>query len=130
MAKTRLERIKALQLKRQQLEEQEMKLQKAHDEQQRKERDKRLRNRGEILEKILPDTINLTVEQFTTFLNKTTANQFGRDKLAEIIKANEAKTKSQDTPPPNEKTTPPSAPPQSPSDKPTPPPTPPNESKN
>ena len=111
MAKTRLERIEAIQLKKQQLEEQEKKLQKAHDEQQRKERDKRLRSRGEVLEKILPDTITLTVEQFTAFLNRTTANQFGRDKLAEILKANEAKTKSQGTPPPSEKLTTPTQPP-------------------
>ena len=68
MAKTKLEKINAIKLKKQWLDEQEKKLQKAHKAQLNKERDKRLRTRGEALEKMLPDTINLTAEQFTTFL--------------------------------------------------------------
>ncbi|MCL1885053.1 MAG: hypothetical protein FWF81_15010 [Defluviitaleaceae bacterium] len=72
------------------------------DKQKQEEKDateKRQRKRGEILEKLAPDTINLTIEEFTTFLNKTTVNQFGRDKLAEVIRAKEAKQKSQDPQP-------------------------------
>ena len=58
------------------------------------EREKRQRSRGEALEKLMPETIELTVEQFATFLRRSTANVFGRDKLAEILREGEAKVKS------------------------------------
>ena len=121
MAKSRTEKIAsydeqiaALQKKRtEELDKQK--------QEEKDEREKRQRKRGEILEKLIPETVNLTVEQFTALLNKTTANPFGRDKLAEILKASETKQTAQTTPPKsvptNEKPTPaPQAqPPQSPS---------------
>jgi hypothetical protein len=78
--------------------------------------EKRQRKRGELLEKLIPETVNLTIEQFTTLINRTTANPFGRDKLAEILKESEAKSKAQATPKPptNGKPAPQSTPPQSP----------------
>jgi len=69
-------------------------------QEEKDEREKRQRKRGEILEKLIPETVTLTVEQFTALLNKTTANPFGRDKLAEIIKEGEAKSKPQAIPTP------------------------------
>jgi len=125
MAKSRTEKIAsydeqiaALQKKRtEELDKQK--------QEEKDEREKRQRKRGEILEKLIPETVNLTVEQFTALLNKTTANPFGRDKLAEILKASEAKLNPQATPatppqsPPNGKPTPQTQSP--PSDKPTPP---------
>jgi len=125
MAKSRTEKIAsydeqiaALQKKRgEELDKQK--------QEEKNEREKRQRKRGEILEKLIPETVNLTVEQFTTLLNKTTANPFGRDKLAEILKASEAKPNPQATPatppqsPQNGKPTP--QPQFPPNDKPTPP---------
>ena len=75
-------------------------------EEEKNEREKRQKKRGEILEKLIPDTVNLTVEQFTALINRTTANPFGRDKLAEIIRESEAKAKAQATQTANEKPTP------------------------
>jgi hypothetical protein len=132
MAKSRTEKIAsydeqiaALQKKRtEELDKQK--------QEEKDEREKRQKKRGEILEKLIPETIDLTIEQFTTLLNKTTANPFWRDKLAEILKENGAKPKTQappaPTPPTNEKPTP--QPQQSPSSEKTTPPTNADESKN
>ena len=120
MAKSRTEKIASY-------DEQIAALQKKRNEEldkqkqeEKDEREKRQRKRGEILEKLIPETVNLTVEQFTALLNKTTANPFGRDKLAEILKASEAKPNHQTAPPPksvptNEKPTSQAQPPKSPS---------------
>jgi hypothetical protein len=85
MAKTKLERIEALKLKREKIEEQERNLIKEYNNELQKAREKHLQNRGEVLEKLLPETINLTIEQFTAFISKTTVNPFGRGKLTELI---------------------------------------------
>jgi len=105
MAKSRTDRIASY-------DEQIAKLQEKRDkeleklkEHEKDVREKRQLKRGEILEKIIPETVNLTVEQFTTLINRITANQFGRDKLAEIIKEGEAKPKPQ-TPPSEKPATP------------------------
>ena len=131
MAKSRTEKIAsydeqiaALQKKRtEELDKQK--------QEEKDEREKRQRKRGEILEKLIPETVDLTIEQFTTLLNRTTANPFGRDKLAEIIKESDAKTKPQTTPTPPPQSSPTTQPPStqsSPSDKltPQPPQSPPN----
>jgi len=112
MAKSRTEKIASY-------DEQIAMLQKKRNEEldkqkqeEKDEREKRQRKRGEILEKMIPETVDLTIEQFTTFLRRSTANPFGRDKLAEIIKEGEAKPKPQAIPTPpqssptNEKLTP------------------------
>jgi len=100
MAKSRTEKIASY-------DEQIAALQKKRNEEldkqkqeEKDEREKRQRKRGEILEKLIPETVDLTIEQFTALLNKTTANPFGRDKLAEILKESESKPKPQATPPP------------------------------
>ena len=53
---------------------------------ERKARTKRLCSRAGLLESLLPDTIALTDEQFKSFLEKTTANDFRRRTLANITK--------------------------------------------
>ena len=110
MAKNRLAKVETLDEQIAKLQEQRKNEMQKHRQEERKEDDKRRRSRGEIIEKLMPDTVNLTIEEFTAFINKTTANTFGRDKLAEIIKASEAKTKTQEAPPQNEKATPPPSP--------------------
>ena len=107
MVKNRLAKVETLDEQIAKLQEQRKQELQKHRQEERKEQDKRRRTRGEILEKLMPDIVNLTIEEFTAFINKTTANTFGRDKLAEIIKANEAKGKTQkEAPPQNEKATP------------------------
>ena len=132
MAKSRTEKITSYDEQIAKLQEQRKKEVQKQKQDERKERDKRLRIRGEILEKMIPETINLTVEQFTTFLRRSTANTFGRDKLAEIIKEGEAKPNLQVTPSTNEKPSSP-LPSSTPNEKATPiqpPQTPPNGNKN
>ena len=51
---------------------------------ERKERNRRLFKRAGLLESMLPETIELTDEQFESFLKMTTANDFGRGKLNDI----------------------------------------------
>ena len=118
MPKSRTEKIATIEEQILKLQEQRKLEMQKHQQEERKAREKRLRSRGEVLEKVLPDTIMLTVEQFTKFLNKTTANTFGRDKLAEILEEGEVKsapsvpppTSPSSTPTPSEKSAPPSTP--------------------
>ena len=51
----------------------------------RKERDRRIYRRGAHLESLLQDTIRLSDARFYTFLEKTTANSFGRKILSELL---------------------------------------------
>jgi len=99
MAKTTLEKIEAKQQEIQQKQREEKQLRKKYNEEQRKARTRRLCNRHGLFEKMLPDTIDLTDEQFKTFLEKAVANDFGRRTLANIAKqgggeSNTAKTKT------------------------------------
>jgi len=105
MAKSRTEKIASFDEQIAKLQEKRAtELQKQKDE-EKDEREKRQRKRGEILEKLIPETVNLTIEQFTALINKTTANPFGRDKLAEVLKESASKPKPQaaQTPPANNK---------------------------
>jgi len=52
---------------------------------ERKKRTHRICTRGGLLEGLLPDTITLNDERFKAFLEKTTANKFGRNILAELV---------------------------------------------
>jgi len=110
MAKSRTEKIASYDEQIAELQKKRNSELEKQKQEEKDEREKRQRKRGEILEKLIPETVNLTIEQFTALLNKTTANPFGRDKLAEIIKEGEAKPKPQatpvPTPPTNEKPTP------------------------
>ena len=105
MAKSRTEKIASYDEQIAKLQDQRREEVQKKQLEERKAKEKRQRNRGEAIEKLLPDTITLTAEQFTTFLNKTTANDFGRSKLAEMVKGNEAKANPQPVPPQVEKIT-------------------------
>ena len=78
MAKTKQEKIEGIQEQIAQLENQKKRLIQEQKEKERKDRTRRLCKRAGLLESLLPDTIPLTDEQFKTFLEKTTANDFGR----------------------------------------------------
>ena len=96
MAKTRLEKIASFEERITQLENQKKLEEKRMRAEERKKRDRRLYKRAGLLESLLPETITLTDEQFSTYLHRTVGNKFGRDKLAEIIAEGE---KSAGTPP-------------------------------
>jgi len=85
MAKTRQEKITSYEERIAQLENQKKLEEKRMRAEERKMRDRRLYKRAGLLESLLPDTEHLTDEQLNTFLRMTTANQFGKDKLAQLI---------------------------------------------
>jgi len=85
MAKTRQDKIDNLNERIAQLENQRKQEHQKQKAEERKIRDRRLYKRAGLLESLLPETIPLTDEQFNTFLHRTVANDFGRDKLAQII---------------------------------------------
>jgi len=60
-------------------------------EQERKDRTNRLCKRIGLFEKLLPDTITLTEEQFKTFLEQTAAAKHGRRLLEEMTAQNAAR---------------------------------------
>ena len=68
MAKTKAEKIAAIELQMTQLENQRKKLIQEKKQQERKDRTKRLCKRMGLFESMLPDTIPLTDEQFQIFL--------------------------------------------------------------
>ena len=106
MAKNRLEKVAGIDEKIAQLinlKKQEMQ---KHKQEERKARTKRLCSRMGLMESMLPETIDLTDEQFKTFLQKTTANDFGRRELAKLVaqgggsqKSEQAKTSPQGSAP-------------------------------
>jgi hypothetical protein len=59
-------------------------------EEDRRARTHRICKRGGLIESLLPDTIMLSDERFKAFLEKTTANKFGREALA-TLKAEQEK---------------------------------------
>jgi len=85
MAKTRLEKIASYEERIAQLENQKKLEQQRLKKEERKIRDRRLYKRAALFESLLPETISLTEEQFNTLLLRTVANNFGRDRLAQII---------------------------------------------
>jgi len=85
MAKTRQDKIDNLNERIAQLENQRKEEHRKQKAEERKIRDRRLYKRAGLLESLLPETIPLTDEQFNTFLHRTVANSFGRDKLTQII---------------------------------------------
>ena len=54
---------------------------------EKKQRNHRLCKRMGHFEKLMPDTIPLTDEQFYSFLEKAVANDYGKRTLANIIRA-------------------------------------------
>ena len=88
MAKTTLEKIEAKQQEILQKQREEKQLRQKYNKEQRKARDHRLCKRHGLFEKLLPDTITLSEEQFQTFLEQTICSEQGRRVLANIAKQN------------------------------------------
>jgi len=88
MAKTTQERIEALQHEIQQKQNQEKQLKQKFRVEQRKARNHRLCKRHGFLEKVLPETIDLTEEQFEKFAKQHIANDHGRRMLAKLTAPN------------------------------------------
>lgn len=78
MAKTKAEKIAAIELQMTQLENQRKKLIQEKKQQDRKDRTKRLCRRMGLFESMLPESISLTDEQFHSFLEKTVATEHSR----------------------------------------------------
>ena len=90
MAKTKTERIESLRDEVKQRENQIKKLIQEQKAQERKDRTRRLCSRMGLFEKMLPDTITLTDEQFQTFLEKTILSEYARKHLRELTAQGEA----------------------------------------
>lgn len=88
MAPTLAERIKKIETEIRQLENRRKQLLQQQREQQRKERTKHLCSRMEYFESLLPETINLTDEQFKAFLKKAVADEYAQRLLAGILAQN------------------------------------------
>ena len=84
MARTKSERIMSIEEQIAQLENQKKRLARAQREDERKARTHRICERGGHLESILPDTVNLTFEQFKVFMEKTLLTDFARRTLKSI----------------------------------------------
>ena len=84
MAKTKAEKIAAIELQMTQLENQRKKLIQEKKQQERKDRTKRLCKRMGLFESMLPESISLTDEQFHIFLEKTVATEHSRRLLDEL----------------------------------------------
>lgn len=91
MAKTKLEKIAGIEEEIRQLENKRKQLIQAQKEQERKDRTNRLCKRMGLFEKLLPDSITLTEEQFKTFLEQTVAAEHGRRLLDEMTAQNAAR---------------------------------------
>ena len=91
MAKTKLEKIAGIEEEIRQLENKKKRLIQEQKEQERKDRTNRLCKRMGLFEKLLPDSITLTEEQFKTFLEQTAAAEHGRRLLEEMTAQNAAR---------------------------------------
>ena len=78
MAKTKLEKIASIEEEIKQLENKKKRLIQEQKEQERKDRTNRLCKRMGFIEKLLPDTIPLTEEQFKTFVEQAIATDHSR----------------------------------------------------
>jgi len=90
MSKTKLEKIASIEEQIAQLESQKRQLRQKHKTEERKACERRQCKRAGLLESLLPETVSLTDEQFKTFLERTTANDFGRKVLSGITAQNHA----------------------------------------
>ena len=81
MAKTKAEKIADIEMQMAQLENQRKKLIQQQKQQERTDRKKRHCKRMGLFESLLPETVQLTDEQFKTFLEQTVANEQGRSLL-------------------------------------------------
>jgi len=96
MSKTRLEKIADYDEKIAQIKNLQKQERQKYNKEERAARTRRLCSRHGLLEKMLPEIINITDEQYQAFLEKAVTNNYGRDILNKII----AQTASA-TPPPS-----------------------------
>ena len=95
MAKTKAEKITSIEEEIRQLENKKKRLIQEQKEQERKDRTNRLCKRMGLFEKLLPDTISLTEEQFQTFLEKTVLTEHSRRILDGLTAQNAATAPAQ-----------------------------------
>ena len=82
MSRTTVEKIDSIQAQIQQLENERKRLLQQQKEQERKDRTKRLIERGVILESLVPGAAAFTNEQIKVFLEKTVGSDSARKILA------------------------------------------------
>lgn len=85
MTKTKIEKIETIDEQIAKLLAQRSKLEKAQKEEERIAKAKRINERGEHFEIMLPETINLTFEQFKSFLDKTLLMHYSQKILKELL---------------------------------------------
>ena len=83
--RTAEEKLASLNASIEKLEKQKEEILNAQKEKNEKIRAHRLCERMGLIEKMLPDTIKLTKEQFETFIKRTTVNSYGQDILNKMI---------------------------------------------
>ena len=83
--KTLNEKLEAAKIEKQQAEARIKKLIQEQKAEERKARNHRFCKRGGYMEKLLPSLALLTDEQFESFFKNTTANNYGRKALAELV---------------------------------------------
>jgi len=84
MARTKIEKIANIKEQIQQLENRRKRLIQEQNEQERKDRTKRLCRRMGLFESLLPDSIPLSEEHFKTFLEKTILSESARNLLSTL----------------------------------------------
>ena len=97
MTKNRLDKIAGIDEQIIQLMNRKKQEMQKHKAEERKARTKRLCSRMGLIEKMLPETVTLTDEQFQTFLEKAVANDYGRRTLAKLVPPDSDKSKSEQT---------------------------------
>ena len=85
MAKTRLEKIASYEEQIAQIRNLQKQERQKYSKEERAARTKRLCSRHGLLEKMMPEIITITDEQYQTFLEKAVTNTYGRDILNKII---------------------------------------------
>ena len=106
MAKSRQDKINKLAADIAEQQKQLKLEKKKQAEEARKAKTKRLITRHGFMESMLPETINLTDEQYKTFLTKHVANDYGRKTLTSImVQSNKAAEEKQVSAPTNDEDT-------------------------
>ena len=100
MPRTTVEKIESIQTQIEQLENERKRLVQRQKEQERKDRTKRLIERGAILESLVPDAAAFSNEQIKTFLEKTVESDSARKILAGMAPQGGAVDASQPSGPP------------------------------
>ena len=95
MAKTKIEKIASIDEEIRQLTNKKKRLIQEQKEQERKDRTNRLCKRMGLFEKLLPDTIPLTEEQFKAFLEQTVMTEHSRRILDGLTAQNAATAPAQ-----------------------------------